>query len=106
MRGEATTTVKLSAAPLDRLPKDFGAPRFRRADLKAGIFQVGLGNFHRAHQAVYLNCLFDLGVDHDWAIIGTGVRGADEAMRQKYKEQDYLTTVVEQEAHSTAARVT
>ena len=75
-------------------------------DLKAGIFQVGLGNFHRAHQAVYLNCLFDLGVDHDWAIIGTGVRGADEAMRQKYKEQDYLTTVVEQEAHSTAARVT
>jgi len=98
--------VKLSLASLDRLPKEFALPRYRRSDLKAGIFHIGLGNFHRAHQAVYLNDLFNLGLDHDWAIIGTGVRAADAAMREKLREQDYLTTVVEQEAHSTDVRVT
>ena len=98
--------VKLSLESLDRLPKDFAVPRYRRSDLKAGIFHIGLGNFHRAHQAVYLNDLFNLGRDHDWAIVGTGVRAADSAMREKLKEQDYLTTVVEQEAYATDVRVT
>jgi mannitol 2-dehydrogenase len=98
--------VKLSLATLDRLPKEFAPPKYRRADLKAGIFHIGLGNFHRAHQAVYLNDLFNLGLDHDWAIVGTGVRAADEAMREKLAEQDFLTTVVEQEADSTNVRVT
>lgn len=98
--------VKLSLATLDRLPKEFALPKYRRGDLKAGIFHIGLGNFHRAHQAVYLNDLFNLGLDHDWAIVGTGVRAADQEMRDKLAGQDFLTTVVEQEAHSTNVRVT
>ena len=59
---------------------------------------IGVGNFHRAHQAVYLDDLFDTGRDHDWAIIGAGVREYDAAMRDKLAAQDYLTTVVAQEA--------
>ena len=98
--------IKLSSATLGDLPREIGVPRYRRSDLKGGIVHIGVGNFHRAHQAVYLDDLFNLGVDHDWAIIGAGVRATDEAMRQKLKEQDYLTTVVGQEAHATTARVT
>ena len=99
-------SVKLSAAALAQLPHGVAAPRYRRADLKPGILHIGVGNFHRAHQAVYLDDLFNLGVDRDWAIVGAGVRAADAAMRDSAAAQDWLTTVVEQEAHTTSARVT
>ena len=98
-------SVKLSAASLSRLPAGVAAPRYARADLKPGIFHIGVGNFHRAHQAVYLDDLFNLGVSRDWAIVGTGVRPADAAMRSALQSQDWLTTVVEQEAHTKSARM-
>nr|WP_314258120.1 mannitol dehydrogenase family protein [uncultured Devosia sp.] len=98
-------TTKLSAAALPEITTA-AVPAYDRNALKAGIVHFGVGNFHRAHQAVYLDDLFATGSDHDWALIGAGVRDADEAMRQKLKAQDWLTTVVEQEADSSAARVT
>jgi mannitol 2-dehydrogenase len=99
-------SVKLSAATLGQLPKGVAAPGYDRADLRAGIVHIGVGNFHRAHQAVYLDDLFASGRDHDWAIIGAGVREHDIDMRAKLAAQDYLTTVVEQEAHASTVRVT
>jgi mannitol 2-dehydrogenase len=99
-------SVKLSAATLARLPAGVAAPKYQRSDLSAGIVHIGVGNFHRAHQAVYLDDLFNAGRDHDWAIVGTGVRDADVMIRDKLKEQDWLTTVVEQEAESSNIRVT
>lgn len=81
-------------------------PSYSRDTLTPGIVHFGVGNFHRAHQAVYLDALFNAGEGHDWAIIGAGVREADEAMRQKLLRQDLLTTVVEQEADASSARVT
>jgi len=99
-------TVKLSAAALARLPAGVAAPKYRRSDLSAGIVHIGVGNFHRAHQAVYLDDLLNAGRDHDWAIIGSGVRDADVTIREKLKGQDWLTTIVEQEAETTHIRVT
>jgi mannitol 2-dehydrogenase len=99
-------SVKLSSASLGQLPKGVSGPNYRRSDLRAGIFHIGVGNFHRAHQAVYLDDLFNAGTDRDWAIVGAGVREPDIQMREKLAEQDWLTTVVEQEAHSTSVRVT
>ena len=49
----------------------------RRAALRPGILHIGVGNFHRAHQAVYLDDLFNAGKDLDWALIGAGVRPGD-----------------------------
>jgi mannitol 2-dehydrogenase len=99
-------SVKPSSASLGQLPKGVSGPNYRHSDLRAGIFHIGVGNFHRAHQAVYLDDLFNAGVDRDWAIVGAGVREPDIQMREKLAEQDWLTTVVEQEAHSTSVRVT
>jgi mannitol 2-dehydrogenase len=90
---------------LANAPSGVATPKYRRADLSAGILHIGVGNFHRAHQAVYLDDLFNTGRDHDWALIGTGVREADLAMRDKLAEQDWLTTVVEQEATFSNARI-
>ena len=88
------------------MPKGVTAPKYARSDLKAGLFHIGVGNFHRAHQAVYLDELFNLGLSRDWAIVGTGVRAADAAMHSALEAQDWLTTVVEQEAHFSSAHVT
>lgn len=70
-------------------------PSYDRSTLKPGIIHIGLGNFHRAHMAVYLDDLFNLGQGHDWAILGAGVRPADGKMRKALAVQDYLSTVIE-----------
>ncbi len=98
--------TRLSAAALGALPTGVAIPNYARADLRPGILHIGVGNFHRAHQAVYLDELFNKGLDHDFALIGAGVRTADAAMRDALQGQDWLTTVVEQEAHRSGARVT
>jgi mannitol 2-dehydrogenase len=99
-------SVRLSAAALAHMPPGVAVPSYRRSDLSPGIVHFGVGNFHRAHQAVYLDDLFKSGRDRDWAIVGAGVRDPDVTVREKLKQQDWLTTVVEQEAESSNARVT
>ena len=98
--------IELCADDLPEISARASVPRYRRGSLSAGIVHFGVGNFHRSHQAVYLDDLFNLGLDHDWALVGAGVRSADVEMRNKLLGQDYLTTVVEQEADRTTARVT
>jgi len=98
--------IKLSRANLPQLSARAAVPAYDPERLAAGIVHFGVGNFHRAHQAVYLDDLFNLGQDHDWALVGAGVRAADEDMRRKLLAQDLLTTVVAQEADRAAARIT
>lgn len=85
-------------------PAAVALPAYDRARLTPGIVHIGLGNFHRAHQAVYLDDLFALGEGHDWAIIGAGVRPADAAMRDALKAQDCLSTVIELDPTGRRAR--
>lgn len=98
--------VTLTQANLDRLPGAIDIPRYDRAKLTPGIVHIGLGNFHRAHQAWYLHRLMQQGKAHDWAIIGAGVRPYDAAMRDKLLAQDCLTTLIELDPTKTAAEVT
>lgn len=99
-------STKLSLANLGAISARAAVPVYQRSDLKAGIVHFGIGNFHRAHQAVYLDDLFNTGRDRDWALIGAGVTSYDGAMRDKLRGQDYLTTVVEQDVGKSEARVT
>jgi len=69
-------------------------PLYDRTRLTPGIVHIGLGNFHRAHMAVYLDDLFNLGLGQDWAILGAGVRAPDAAMRAALLAQDCLSTVI------------
>jgi mannitol 2-dehydrogenase len=96
----------ISAATLHVMPAQVSVPVYQREQLSAAILHIGVGNFHRAHQAVYLDELFNTGDGHDWAIIGAGVRETDEVMREKLLAQDLYTTVVEQEATHSTARIT
>jgi Mannitol-1-phosphate/altronate dehydrogenases len=98
--------VTLSLANLKDAAASAAVPAYDPATLRAGIVHFGVGNFHRAHQAVYLDDLFNLGLDTDFAIVGAGVLPSDAVMREKLAAQDFLTTVVEQEAGRSAARIT
>jgi mannitol 2-dehydrogenase len=95
----------LSLATLSSLPPTVARPAYAREALRPGILHIGVGNFHRAHQAVYLDDLFNAGRDLDWALIGAGVRAGDAAMRRALEPQDWLTTVVELEPGANQARV-
>jgi mannitol 2-dehydrogenase len=79
-------------------------PAYDRSRLTAGIVHIGLGNFHRAHMAVYLDDLFAKGLGHDWAIIGAGVRAPDAKMRDALKAQECLSTVIELDPKGKTAR--
>ncbi len=98
--------TKLSLVSVRGLRAEVATPRYSRSSLTPGILHFGVGNFHRAHLAIYLDDLFNMGLNHDWAIIGAGVMPSDEVMYEKLRAQDFLTTVVEQDAHFSAARVT
>ncbi|GLT07933.1 mannitol 2-dehydrogenase [Sulfitobacter porphyrae] len=97
--------MKLSNATLPDLPDDILRPVYDRATLTPGIVHIGVGNFHRAHQAWYLHRLMQQGAALDWAIVGAGVRPYDEAMRLRLAGQDYLTTLIELSPSSQSAEV-
>jgi mannitol 2-dehydrogenase len=98
--------MKLNLGTLADLPDGVRRPSYDRSDLSAGIVHIGLGNFHRAHQAWYLHRLMDQGLAHDWAILGAGVRPADSAQRERLLAQDCLTTLIELNPSSKSAEVT
>ena len=76
-------------------------PGYDRRSLRAGIVHVGVGGFHRAHQAMYLDRLMNVGEASDWAICGLGVMPADRGMRDALAPQDYLYTLVEKHGDGT-----
>jgi len=98
--------VALSLASLPKLPERVARPGYARADLSPGILHFGIGNFHRAHLQIYLDRLMNAGRDRDWSIVGAGVTPYDVKMRDALSGQDWLSTVVEQSAGKSEARVT
>lgn len=95
----------LSLATIPTLPSNLVAPRYRLAGPMPGIVHIGVGNFHRAHMAIYLDELMRAGEAMDFAVIGAGVLPSDAAMRDRLKGQDYLYSVVEQDAGYEVGRV-
>lgn len=98
--------MKLADKNLACLPEGVLVPTYDRSHLSPGIVHIGLGNFHRGHQAWYLHRLMQQGLAHDWAIIGAGVRPADEEQRKRLAGQDYLSTLIELDPDGRSAEVT
>ncbi|MBY6046739.1 mannitol dehydrogenase family protein [Vannielia litorea] len=98
--------TNLSNNTLNVLPEAVAVPEYDRGALTPGILHIGVGNFHRAHMAWYLDRLFAQGEGHDWAIVGAGIKSFDAAKREALKGQDWLTTVVELDPAALTARVT
>jgi mannitol 2-dehydrogenase len=82
----------LSSAALSEL--QVPTPGYDRAAARVGIVHFGFGNFHRSHQAMYLDALMEAGGGRDWGICGVGVMPHDTAMRDAMRAQDTLFTLV------------
>ena len=83
-----------TAHPDSSLAASSYAPAYDRSKLSTGIVHFGLGNFHRAHQAMYLDRLMGKGLAFDWGICGVGVMPQDAKMRDVMTSQDGLYTLV------------
>jgi fructuronate reductase/mannitol 2-dehydrogenase len=77
-------------------------PAYDRSVLTPSIVHLGVGGFHRAHQAVYLDDLARAGVT-GWGVVGVGLRSP--ALRAALVGQDNLFTVVQQDSGRESARV-
>ncbi len=98
--------MKLSQNALAQLPKTVQPLAYCREELKTGIFHLGVGGFHRSHQAVYLDDLFGCRPEaREWAISGIGLMEQDRKMRDVLCQQDCLFTVVERTAEKDQARI-
>jgi len=84
--------VKLNAHNLGAL--GIPVPTYDRSQISVGIVHFGVGGFHRAHQAMYIDRLFNDGVAPDWGICGVGVLPGDRRMRDALRSQDYLYTLI------------
>jgi mannitol 2-dehydrogenase len=84
----------LTNATLAGLPAGLAKPSYDRSALTAGIVHFGVGGFHRAHQAMYLDQLMNSGLALDWAICGVGVLPGDARMKRVMDGQDCLYTLV------------
>ncbi len=104
-REKGNYLMQLSAEKLDNLDPAIARPVYDRSAVTAGILHVGLGNFHRAHQEVYIDDLLSVGGDLSWGILGAGVMAADAGMREGLLEQDCLYTLVEQDGSGDSARI-
>src|SRR6187397_1926392 len=69
-------------------------PSYDRSQVKVGIVHFGVGGFHRAHQAMYLDRLMDAGEALDWGICGVGVMPFELKMRDAMVSSDCLYTLV------------
>jgi mannitol 2-dehydrogenase len=85
---------RLSSASLSSLSRAVAVPLYDRAAVRTGIVHVGVGGFHRAHEAMYLDLLMNRGTAFDWGICGVGLLPGDRRMQQVLDEQDCLYTLV------------
>jgi fructuronate reductase len=91
----------LSLATLDRVPAAVARPGYDVAALRIGIVHLGLGAFHRAHQAIYTDSA--AARDPRWGICGVSLR-TPHATRA-LAAQDGLYTALEKSASGTRARI-
>ncbi len=97
--------IPLNQANLLRLSASIPSPVYDRERLVQRIVHIGVGGFHRAHQAVYLDDLLSSHIEIDWGICGVCLLPQDEKMYRAMKLQDCLYTVVEQSASGSRARI-
>ncbi|MDF2619796.1 MAG: mannitol dehydrogenase family protein [Xanthobacteraceae bacterium] len=89
-------------SPTTALPAHVQRPAYDRTALTPGIVHIGLGAFHRAHQAIYTDAALAAAFG-PWGIVGVSLRSTD--IVQEMHAQGGLYTVVTRDADGDSARV-
>ena len=88
------TPIPLNQENLQQIGTRMPVPTYNRQSHTIGIVHIGVGGFHRAHQAYYLHQLRQLGEASEWGICGIGLREGDRKLHDIFKEQDHLYTLM------------
>jgi len=84
----------LNADALASFDASLPTPTYDRKRVRTGIVHIGVGGFHRAHEAAYLDQLMNEGKAVDWGISGVGLLPQDRRMHDVMTAQDCLYTLV------------
>ena len=89
--------TELNASKLSQLPPKVAGPPYDRSRLKRGIAHFGVGNFHRAHQAFYIDRCLALPGQEDWGIVGIGLGGGERGRQEAVPlvAEDFTQWVIE-----------
>lgn len=93
---------RLDARSLSTLPADVRRPAYNPQAHGVGVVHLGVGAFHRAHQATYLDDVL-AQAGGDWRILGVSCRSG--TVRDSLRQQDYLYSLAERSSHSAHFRV-
>lgn len=99
------TTSPVSKELLSKKPAGVQVPGYERDKVTAGIVHLGVGGFHRSHQALYLDELAEKHGEREWGICGVGIMPQDAAMNAALNNQDNLYTLVERSGKNSTARI-
>jgi mannitol 2-dehydrogenase len=86
--------TSLTEETLGQLNAEVSVPRYDRRQVTTGIVHIGVGGFHRSHQAMYIDTLLNDGAAMDWGICGIGLQPSNARMRDVLAAQDGLYTLV------------
>ena len=89
---ECSVVMRLNELTLDKLPAGVSRPGYDRRQVVASIVHLGLGAFHRAHQAWFTEAVLASG-DLGWGIVGAGMQSS--GMRDALAPQDNLYVLAE-----------
>ena len=93
---------RLGAAALDRLPASIVRPAYATGAVDVGIVHLGIGAFHRAHQAIYTDAALAHG-GGAWGICGVSLRSPD--VRDRLVPQGGLYTSIEKSPDGLQRRI-
>lgn len=94
--------MRLGASSLASVPKGVQTPGYDRAACGVGIVHLGLGAFHRAHQAFCTDIAMAAG-GGDWQIIGVSMR--NEQIAADLNDQDGLYTLIVKDSGAPKAQI-
>jgi mannitol 2-dehydrogenase len=86
--------IKLNAINLTLLPKDVLIPAYDRSKIKSGIVHIGIGGFHRSHEAFYIDRFLERQGVTDWGICGVALLESDRKIFNTLVNQDCLYTLM------------
>ena len=78
-------------------------PSYDRGLVGTAIVHIGVGAFHRSHQAAYLDRLLDAGGAPTWGVSGIGLLPEDRAVAEALRRQDHVYTLVLKDSDGTVS---
>ena len=90
------STIQLKQQNINSIASQLPCPTYERDLVKSGIVHIGVGGFHRSHQAYYIHQLLGDAQNSEWGICGIGLREGDRNIATVLEQQDCLYTLITQ----------